>query len=68
MDSNHASEAMSNTVKTALIVLAFAIWGFFAYDGKTPVDQFIQALRDALIALGVFHASLTIPRGPGGSE
>jgi hypothetical protein len=52
---------MTNSIKTLLIILAFAVWGYFALTGKTSTDAFIQALRDALIGLGVFHAALTIP-------
>ena len=34
---------------------AFAVWGYFAYVGKTPVDGFVTALTGAVSGLSV-HA------------
>lgn len=55
---------MSNREKLSLVVLIYAVWGLFAFDKLTPIDGFIQGLRDGLVALGVFQATLTIPPGP----
>jgi len=52
---------MSDREKYLLVFLLFAIWGYFAYCELTPVAGFIQALRDAILGLGIFQAALTIP-------
>ena len=54
---------MTDNAKILLVVLIFVVWGGFVYTGLTPASEFIQTLRDALIGLGVFQATLTIPRG-----
>jgi hypothetical protein len=43
--------------KTLVIILAFAVWGCFALQYPDMVPAYIQALRDALIAMGAFHAA-----------
>jgi len=40
------------------------VWGGFALAGKTPIPDFITAVRDALIALGIFHAAMSDPKNP----
>ena len=46
-------------------VALFSVWGWMVYIGKAPAADFVSAVRDALIALGVFHASLASPNGHG---
>ncbi len=46
-----------NIIKFVAAALAFGVWGFFAFTGKTQVDGFITALSAALTGLGV-HAVL----------
>ena len=53
---------MSDQGKFLVVILIFAIWGYFVYLGLTPASDYIQALRDAIIGLGVFSATLTIPK------
>lgn len=43
-------------------VLLFVAWGALVTAGKAPAADFVAALRDALIALGVFQATLSNPR------
>lgn len=53
---------MSATQKFAAAVLLFLAWGAMVVLGMVPVDPFVTALRDALIALGVFTAALSNPK------
>ena len=53
---------MSATQKFAAAVLLFLAWGALVVLGMVPVDPFVTALRDALIALGVFTAALSNPK------
>ena len=39
-----------------------AAWGGLVAIGLSPVDQFVQVLRDALIGLGVFSAAMANPK------
>ncbi|WP_353192094.1 hypothetical protein [Pandoraea pnomenusa] len=41
-----------------------AVWGLFAWFGKTPVEGFIAAIGAALAALGVVHAG-AVAKGQG---
>ena len=53
---------MTTTLKLACAVALIATWGGFALMGLTPVQDFINTIRDALIALGVFQATMTNPK------
>lgn len=53
---------MTSTQKFAAAILLFLAWGALVILGYVPVDQFVIALRDALISLGVFSAALTNPK------
>ncbi|MBK8746130.1 hypothetical protein [Propionivibrio sp.] len=55
---------MSSNQKILVALLLFLAWGALVINGQTPVQQFVDALRDALIAIGVFQATLTNPKGP----
>ena len=55
---------MSSAQKILVALLLFLAWGALVINGQTPVQQFVDALRDALIAIGVFQATLTNPKGP----
>lgn len=55
---------MSTNQKILVALLLFLAWGALVINGQTPVQQFVDALRDALIAIGVFQATLTNPKGP----
>ena len=52
---------MSTALKVACAAALLGVWGALVFTGLAPVADFITALRDALIALGVFHATLTPP-------
>ena len=52
---------MSTEYKAALAILLFMAWGGLVMNGLAPAADFVTALRDALIGLGVFHAALTKP-------
>ncbi len=42
--------------------LLLAAWGALVAFKMAPVSDFITAIRDALLALGVFTASMTNPK------
>lgn len=42
--------------------LLLAAWGGFVLLGQAPAGEYVTGLRDALIALGVFSATLTNPK------
>ena len=50
---------MSAIQKILVAILLFTAWGGMVLIGKTPVDSFVVALRDALLALGVFTATVS---------
>jgi len=45
--------------------LLFLVWGLLVWTGRTGVTDYVTAIRDALIALGVFTATITPPSNPG---
>ena len=53
---------MTATQKMGCALLLFAAWGALVVTGKAPAADFVAALRDALIALGVFQAVITNPK------
>lgn len=53
----------ANLLKFAGAVLLFAIWGIFAWMGKTPADGFITAVGAAISGLGIYHAR-SVPSAP----
>lgn len=53
---------MSVNQKIFCAVLLFGVWGGFVVSGLTPVEPFVASVRDALLALGVFTATLTSPK------
>jgi len=52
---------MTDTTKILLVVLILIIWAWFVYLGLTPASDFIQMLREGLIAFGVFKTTITYP-------
>jgi len=52
---------MTDTAKVLIVVLIILIWGWFVYLGLTPASDFIQMLREGLIAFGVFKTTITYP-------
>ena len=52
---------MTDREKYMMVLLMFILWGSFVYMGLTPAAGLIQAIRDCIIGLGVFTATLTIP-------
>ena len=42
--------------------LLLAAWGALVLMGHAPAPEFVTGLRDALIALGVFSATLVNPK------
>lgn len=53
---------MKTEHKAALAILLFMAWGGLVMNGLASAADFVTALRDALIGLGVFHAALTKPQ------
>lgn len=53
----------ANLLKFVGAVLLFAIWGIFAWMGKTPADGFITAVGAAISGLGIYHAR-SVPNAP----
>lgn len=47
---------MSTKLKVICYGALLGVWGFFAYNGKTEVSGFIEAIGAALAALGAIHA------------
>lgn len=50
-------------IKVGCAGLLLAAWGLLVAFGMASSADFVAALRDALIALGVFQATITIPKG-----
>ena len=48
---------MSTMQKIIIGALLFLAWGSLVLMGQAPANDFVTALRDALIAIGVFHMS-----------
>lgn len=48
---------MTTLQKIVVAGLLLGAWGCLVALGMAPADQFVAALRDALIALGVFQAT-----------
>lgn len=55
---------MTSTLKVLCAILLFAAWSALVMQGLTPVEQLVTAIRDALVALGVFTAAMTTPGDP----
>ena len=53
---------MTTNQKFLAAVLLFGAWGALVFLQLVPVEQFITAVRDALISLGVFSATLANPK------
>lgn len=53
---------MSPREKLLSAALLLAIWAALVFTGKAPVDGFITMLRDALLGLGLFTATLSKPK------
>jgi hypothetical protein len=47
------------TVREKVLIAAalFIAWGALVFLGKAPAPDFVVALRDALIGLGIFQAA-----------
>jgi len=48
---------MNTRMKVVCYGALLALWGLFAWMGKTPVEGFIAAISAALTALGVVHVA-----------
>ena len=56
---------MNPIQKIIVCGLLFLAWGGFVLLGQAPASDLVTAIRDALIALGVFHAvSSNTPNDP----
>lgn len=53
---------MSNWQKIIVGTALFAVWIGFAIHGDTPVQPIIESVKAALMALGVYHVTLTNPK------
>lgn len=54
---------MTTTQKIVCAGMLLAAWGLLVVFKMTPAADFVTTLRDALIALGVFQATITNPKG-----
>jgi hypothetical protein len=52
---------MTPREKFAAAILLFVAWLALVLSGATPAAGLISAIHDALFALGVFAATVTIP-------
>jgi len=53
---------MTDNIKVGLAVLAATAWGGLAYSGLTPVQDFIEFLKVALVSLGAYGMTITDPK------
>ena len=53
---------MTSLQKMIAAGLLLAAWGALVLFNKAPATEFVTGLRDALVALGVFSATLTNPK------
>ena len=53
---------MTNIQKIICAAVLLTAWGALVVCGMAPVPDFITALRDALVALGVFTAAMSNPK------
>jgi len=53
---------MTNIQKIICAGLLLSAWGALVLMDKSPAHEFVTGLRDALIALGVFTASMSNPK------
>jgi hypothetical protein len=51
--------ALQKIIASAALFMA---WGALVVFGMAPVADYVTAIRDALIALGVFTASMSNPK------
>ena len=54
---------MTTTQKIVCAGLLLAAWGLLVAFDKVPAADFVTTLRDALLALGVFQATVSTPKG-----
>ena len=53
---------MTDTQKAYAAIAIIGIWGVLAGLDLTPMEQFVQVLRAALIGLVVFTATMSDPK------
>lgn len=53
---------MTTNQKILCAVLLFGVWVSFVATGQSPVAPLISSIHDALVALGVFTATLANPK------
>lgn len=53
---------MTASQKFAAAVLLFMAWGALVVLELVPVDQFVLAIHDALMSLGVFAMAMANPK------
>jgi len=53
---------MTDTMKAIFVILTLIVWGYFAAQGSTPIEPFIQTLRELILGLGLYHATLKDPK------
>lgn len=45
--------------KLAVGILIMLTWGGLVVTGMTPVQPFVDCLKDILVGIGVYHAAIT---------
>lgn len=55
-------------LKIITAVILFIVWGAFVVFGGAPQDAFIEAIKEALVGLGVFTATQAQPPKPPGEQ
>ncbi len=53
---------MSSNMKFLAAAGLLLIWGSLVAMGQAPVEGYLSTIRDALVALGVFTASMANPK------
>lgn len=56
---------MNTEQKILCGILVMTAWGALVWQGLTPVNSFVDALRDILVTLGIVHIALTDPKSVG---
>ncbi len=53
---------MTPLQKALCALILFSAWAAMVFVGLAPANDFITAIRDTLIALGTFQATITTPK------
>ena len=55
---------MSEDQRIAIGLLSMLAWGYFVIIGLSPVDEYVNTLKDIMLAVGIYHITLKNPKDP----